>query len=261
LRAIAPKLGVKAVLTPACRHRVDEEAAEYILIHIDPTPGQARIPALRALCDRAVVAAVKAARERRRTSTEADDARRLVVRARAAGGYWLDALEQRRERLEQEAAVWRLEAYVRSEEKAREARAVRAGALSSWAASRILVPLARANNEHAEQLLQALGRERLSRRDRKQWFEHCRSGSCAVRERTVDHPRLLLRALAERQVEQRGPARWPGRRLRERDPPDRGGDCAAADFAARSRGSDHSDALRRTGAGGARQYHHLVGDT
>jgi ParB family transcriptional regulator, chromosome partitioning protein len=79
--------------------------------------------------------------------------------------------------------------------------AVRAGDLSSWAASRIVVPLARANNEHAERLLQVLGRERLSTRDLKQWFEHYQSASHAVRERMVDHPRLLLRALEERQVE------------------------------------------------------------
>jgi ParB-like chromosome segregation protein Spo0J len=79
--------------------------------------------------------------------------------------------------------------------------AVRAGALSSWAASRIVVPLARANSEHAERLLQVLGRERLSTRDLKQWFEHYQSASHAMRERMVEHPRLLLRALEERQTE------------------------------------------------------------
>ena len=79
--------------------------------------------------------------------------------------------------------------------------AVRAGELSSWAASRILVPLARANSEHAERLLKVLGRERLSTRDLKQWFEHYQSASHAVRARMVDHPRLLLRALEDRQVE------------------------------------------------------------
>jgi len=79
--------------------------------------------------------------------------------------------------------------------------AVRAGDLSSWAASRIVVPLARANSEHAERLLQVLGRERLSTRDLTQWFEHYQSGSHAMRERMVAHPRLLLRALEARQAE------------------------------------------------------------
>lgn len=79
--------------------------------------------------------------------------------------------------------------------------AVRAGDLSGWAASRIVVPLARANSEHAERLLQGLGREPLSTRELKQWFEHYQSASHKVRERMVDHPRLLLRALEERQAD------------------------------------------------------------
>jgi len=83
---------------------------------------------------------------------------------------------------------------------------VRAGELSSWAASRILVPLARANGEHAARLLQVLGRDRLSTRDLKQWFDHYQSGNRAGRERMVDNPRLLLRALADRQVERRSAA-------------------------------------------------------
>jgi len=87
LRELAPDVrGVEltaeafqlAVPDPGFRHRVDEEAAEYILIDIDPTPGEARTAALRALRDRAVAAAMKAARAWRRASTMADDARRLV---------------------------------------------------------------------------------------------------------------------------------------------------------------------------------------
>jgi ParB-like chromosome segregation protein Spo0J len=84
--------------------------------------------------------------------------------------------------------------------------AVRAGELSSWAASRIVVPLARANSDHAERLLQVLGQERLSTRDLKTWFVHYQSGSHLARERMVDNPRLLLRALEERQTERRSAA-------------------------------------------------------
>jgi len=82
--------------------------------------------------------------------------------------------------------------------------AVCSGRLSSWAASRILVPLARANTEHAERLLQALARHRLSTRELRQWFEHYQTASHASRERMVDHPTLLLRALWERQAVQSG---------------------------------------------------------
>ena len=76
--------------------------------------------------------------------------------------------------------------------------AVCAGQLSSWAASRVMVPLARANTEHAERLLQALARQPLSTRDLRQWFEHYQTASRASRERMVDHPSLLLQALQHR---------------------------------------------------------------
>jgi hypothetical protein len=107
------------------RHRVDAEAAEHILNHIDPRPGEVRNMALRALRDRVVTAALKAARAWRPASVAADDAQRQVVRARAEGGYWMDALEQQRATLEQEAAALLLEAHLRSEEAEGVARAVR----------------------------------------------------------------------------------------------------------------------------------------
>jgi len=107
------------------RHRVDVETAEYILNHIDPCPGDARRAALRALRDRVVDAAVKAARAWRRAALIADDAHRHVAQARAEGGYWMSALEQRYEMLERDAAVLFLEAYSRSEAAEGVARAVR----------------------------------------------------------------------------------------------------------------------------------------
>ncbi len=82
--------------------------------------------------------------------------------------------------------------------------AVCAGQLSSWAASRILVPLARANTEHAERLLQALARQPLSTRELRQWFEHYQTASHATRERMVSSPSLLLQALQERHAVQSG---------------------------------------------------------
>jgi ParB family transcriptional regulator, chromosome partitioning protein len=82
--------------------------------------------------------------------------------------------------------------------------AVCAGQLSSWAASRIMVPLARANSEHAERLLQALTRQPLSTRDLRQWFEHYQTASRPSRERMVDHPGLLLQALQQRHAAHSG---------------------------------------------------------
>jgi ParB family transcriptional regulator, chromosome partitioning protein len=75
--------------------------------------------------------------------------------------------------------------------------AVRAGRLSTWAAIRVIAPLARASGAHAERLLTALAQAPLSTRELKQWFDHYQKASRAVRERMVEHPQLLMQALNE----------------------------------------------------------------
>jgi ParB family chromosome partitioning protein len=95
--------------------------------------------------------------------------------------------------------------------------AVRDGKLSSWAASRIVVPLARANTEHADRLLTALIEAPLSSRALRAWFEHYQKASRGSRERMVSHPHLFLDALQANR-EQRGDERL-------RDGPE--GECAA----------------------------------
>ena len=72
--------------------------------------------------------------------------------------------------------------------------AVRAGMLSSWAANRVVVPLARANTEHADRLLTALAVAPVSTRELESWFEHYQQASRTVRERMVSDPRLFLDA-------------------------------------------------------------------
>jgi len=74
--------------------------------------------------------------------------------------------------------------------------AVRGGRVSSWAASRILAPLARANSDHAGQLLAALQATPLSTRELQRWFEHYQSAQRSLRERLVAHPRLFIEAVA-----------------------------------------------------------------
>ena len=107
------------------RHRVDGEAAEYIMNNIDVRPGDERDAALRALLGPLVVEAVAASRAWRRAATAAADARRSVTQARAEGGYWMDALERRSNELEGEAATLLVDAFVRNEEAEGVARAVR----------------------------------------------------------------------------------------------------------------------------------------
>jgi ParB family transcriptional regulator, chromosome partitioning protein len=71
--------------------------------------------------------------------------------------------------------------------------AVRAGRLSTWAATRVIAPLARASGVHADRLLAALAKAPLSTRELKHWFDHYQKASRAVRERMVEHPQLLCR--------------------------------------------------------------------
>ena len=72
--------------------------------------------------------------------------------------------------------------------------AVRTGNLSSWAANRVVVPLARANAAHADSLLAALAAAPLSTRELLCWFEHYQQATRTVRERMVSDPRLFLDA-------------------------------------------------------------------
>ena len=95
--------------------------------------------------------------------------------------------------------------------------AMRNGRLSSWAASRIVVPLARANAEHADQLLTALADAPLSTRELHCWFEHYQKAFRSARDHMVNRPRLFIDALRQT-GEQRA-----GERLR--DGPE--GECAA----------------------------------
>lgn len=80
--------------------------------------------------------------------------------------------------------------------------ALRRGVLSTWAAGRILVPLARANPEHAKALCQSLVKEGISTRDLGALFHHYRKATRKQRERMVMEPVLFLKAL-EAKEEQR----------------------------------------------------------
>jgi ParB family transcriptional regulator, chromosome partitioning protein len=61
--------------------------------------------------------------------------------------------------------------------------------------------LARANSQHADQLVRALSGNPLSSRELRSWFEHYQKANRATRERLVGHPHLFLAAL-EQSIEQ-----------------------------------------------------------
>jgi ParB family chromosome partitioning protein len=73
--------------------------------------------------------------------------------------------------------------------------AVRGGHLSSWAANRVIVPLARANPEHADRLLAMLATSPLSTRELCCWFEHYQQTPQSAREHMTDRPRLFIDTL------------------------------------------------------------------
>jgi ParB-like chromosome segregation protein Spo0J len=73
--------------------------------------------------------------------------------------------------------------------------AVRQGALSTWAATRVLAPLARANSAQATQVLAALAATPLSTRELHTWFRYYLNASSAARERMVAQPRLFIQSL------------------------------------------------------------------
>ena len=69
------------------------------------------------------------------------------------------------------------------------------GELSTWAATRVLAPLARANNEHARTLLTALERDPLSTRELHTWYQHYQKANRLKRQRMLAEPRLFCQAL------------------------------------------------------------------
>ena len=93
--------------------------------------------------------------------------------------------------------------------------AVREGKLSLWAATRILTPLARANTEHAERLLEHLQHNPLSTRALKRLYEHYQKANRTQRTRIIENPALFLKTLesheqtgAERRLADGPEGRW-----------------------------------------------------
>ena len=84
--------------------------------------------------------------------------------------------------------------------------AVRIGTVSSWAATRVLAPLARANSAHAQHLLGAITAAPLSTRELQLWFTHYQSANRPTRERLVSHPHLFVQSLRT-QAQDRADAR------------------------------------------------------
>jgi ParB-like chromosome segregation protein Spo0J len=73
------------------------------------------------------------------------------------------------------------------------------GKISVWAATRVLVPLARANSEHSQKLGNFLRVHSPSTRDVDQLWKYYQKASKSQRERVVESPDSFLKSLREQQ--------------------------------------------------------------
>lgn len=80
--------------------------------------------------------------------------------------------------------------------------AVFSAKISTWAACRVLVPMARANAAHAQKLVASLSDYALSTRDLARFYAHYKKANRKVRENMLGSPKLFLKAL-ESQTEKR----------------------------------------------------------
>jgi ParB-like chromosome segregation protein Spo0J len=69
------------------------------------------------------------------------------------------------------------------------------GRLSTWMITRVIQPLARANEEHANQLVVYLSKNPHSTRDVQKFFEHYASSNKEVRYRMIAEPALFFKSL------------------------------------------------------------------
>jgi len=72
---------------------------------------------------------------------------------------------------------------------------IRRGSISTWAATRVIVPIARAIPEHARMLSENLSKESLSTRELTLLFHHYQKANRKQRENMVQDPFLFLRVL------------------------------------------------------------------
>jgi hypothetical protein len=70
-----------------------------------------------------------------------------------------------------------------------------AGVISTWAASRVLIPLARANSADATKLASHLEREPMSTRELQLFYEQYQKANRQVRERMLTHPGLCIKSI------------------------------------------------------------------
>jgi ParB/RepB/Spo0J family partition protein len=82
--------------------------------------------------------------------------------------------------------------------------AVMNGTVSSWAASRVLVPLSRANEQDCLDLTQKIIADPLYTRELVCLYDHYRKSARTVRDRIIADPRLFTRTVKEQEQQKQG---------------------------------------------------------
>lgn len=81
--------------------------------------------------------------------------------------------------------------------------AVRRGDLSSWAAYRVIAPLARANGEHADALVDAIKHQGVSTRQLETFWNHYQRANRAVRQNMIADPGLFFKSIQAKDNDKR----------------------------------------------------------
>ncbi|MDI7262060.1 MAG: hypothetical protein QME90_19360, partial [Thermodesulfobacteriota bacterium] len=76
---------------------------------------------------------------------------------------------------------------------------IRKGAISTWAATRVIAPIARAMPEHGKALSENLSKASLSTRELALFFRHYQKANHKQRENMVLQPQLFLKTLRARE--------------------------------------------------------------
>jgi ParB-like chromosome segregation protein Spo0J len=79
---------------------------------------------------------------------------------------------------------------------------IRAGVISAWSAQRVLVPVARANPEHAKMIAAGLKKQSLSTRQLGLFFEYYKRSNRKARQHMASDPHLFLKTLEARANDQ-----------------------------------------------------------
>ena len=82
--------------------------------------------------------------------------------------------------------------------------AVMNGTVSSWAASRVLVPLSRANEQDCLELTKKIIADPLSTRELVCLYDHYQKSARTVRDRIIADPRLFARTVKEQEQQKQG---------------------------------------------------------